>query len=558
MNLKGYLKQHHRLLFFLAWFIINIIQAGTTELLDDEAYYWIYAEFPAWGYFDHPPMIAWLIKAGYTLFHDELGLRLFIVILNTATIYLIRELIDKKDDILFYCIAASVAVAQIGGVIAVPDIPLLFFVALFFWVYRRFADSLSMSNTLLLGITVALMLYSKYHGILIVFFTLLSNPVLFRKYQTYLVAAIALLLFAPHLYWQYMHEFPSVQFHLFERNAVNYRFSFTSEYLLGQVILAGPLIGWLLLWMAFRYRPVSLTERAMKYSMVGIYAVFLISTLKGRAEANWTVPAFVGLIALSHQSLLQKPRLIKWVYWAAPVTLIIVFAARVYMMLDVSEPKFGKDEFHANKLAAAAIKEKAGDLPVVVIDSYQKPSKYRFYGGGTAFALNTPNYRRNNYNYWPIEETLIGKKVFAIGPMYGPFTDTIPAAHFKNNKSTFIDHYYSFSKVRISKIREELVNAQLLQFTCNIESPEQYIDLFKQAPYDSVSVVLAIYDKRGDVSGYITSAFKLKAVTSNKQSATISTNHSLPPGKYSARMAISSCIPGFPSMNSSAFKFTIQ
>src|SRR6185436_8944811 len=177
----NFIKKNHILLFFAAWLLINLIQAGATELFDDEAYYWIYSQYPAWGYFDHPPMIAWLIKAGYAIFPNELGVRFFIVLLNTATLILIRELITKKNDLLFYAIAASIAVAQIGGIIAVPDIPLLFFVALFFWLYRRFAEKTTLFNSFLLGISIALMLYSKYHGILIVFFTLLSNPKLFTR-----------------------------------------------------------------------------------------------------------------------------------------------------------------------------------------------------------------------------------------------------------------------------------------------------------------------------------------------------------------------------------------
>ena len=126
-----FIKRNHRLFFFLIWFLINLIQAGTTELFDDEAYYWIYSQYPAWGYFDHPPMIAWLIKAGYTIFPTELGVRLFMVLMNTATLFIILKLAEKKNDFLFYAIGSSIAVAQIGGIIAVPDIPLLFFVSLF-------------------------------------------------------------------------------------------------------------------------------------------------------------------------------------------------------------------------------------------------------------------------------------------------------------------------------------------------------------------------------------------------------------------------------------------
>ena len=60
--------------------------------------------------------------------------------------------------------AASMAVLQIGGVLAVPDIPLTFFTALFFWQYKQFLEKNSVASALLLGLVMALMLYSKYHG----------------------------------------------------------------------------------------------------------------------------------------------------------------------------------------------------------------------------------------------------------------------------------------------------------------------------------------------------------------------------------------------------------
>ena len=50
-------------LFYLVWLALGLIQAGTTELLDDEAYYWVFSQHLDWGYFDHPPMTALLIRA---------------------------------------------------------------------------------------------------------------------------------------------------------------------------------------------------------------------------------------------------------------------------------------------------------------------------------------------------------------------------------------------------------------------------------------------------------------------------------------------------------------
>lgn len=45
-----------------AVFVLNLVQASITELIYDEAYYWYYAQNLAWGYFDHPPMVAFMIR----------------------------------------------------------------------------------------------------------------------------------------------------------------------------------------------------------------------------------------------------------------------------------------------------------------------------------------------------------------------------------------------------------------------------------------------------------------------------------------------------------------
>ena len=46
------------------WLIVQSIVAFNAELFHDEAYYWMYSKYPDWGYFDHPPLVAMLIKIG--------------------------------------------------------------------------------------------------------------------------------------------------------------------------------------------------------------------------------------------------------------------------------------------------------------------------------------------------------------------------------------------------------------------------------------------------------------------------------------------------------------
>jgi dolichol-phosphate mannosyltransferase len=47
--------------------VLRIIAAFNVPLSGDEAYYWTWSLHPAFGYTDHPPMVAWLIWLGRSL-----------------------------------------------------------------------------------------------------------------------------------------------------------------------------------------------------------------------------------------------------------------------------------------------------------------------------------------------------------------------------------------------------------------------------------------------------------------------------------------------------------
>src|SRR5450759_4484280 len=117
--------------FLAIWGILNLLQARFTPLNNDEAYYWMYSKYLAWGYFDHPPMIALMIRIGYLFFQNELGVRL-IVVLPVCNIY---------------------------GFIATPDAPLILFSAVFLLAYKRFLEEKTWKNTIFLGFTIAALMY---------------------------------------------------------------------------------------------------------------------------------------------------------------------------------------------------------------------------------------------------------------------------------------------------------------------------------------------------------------------------------------------------------------
>jgi hypothetical protein len=542
------LNKYHRGLFFLSWLLLNLIQSAYTGLLDDEAYYWVYSRFLDWGYFDHPPMIALMIKAGYSLFPNPFGLRLFTVLMSTATLIMIDSLLEKQNYKLFYAIAASMFILQVGGMITVPDLPLMFFTALYFLVYKKFIDKQNLLYSILLGLVIALTLYSKYHAILIVVFTLFSFPGLLSRWQTYVAATIAGMLFVPHISWQFSHGLPSVNYHLFERNATEYKFAFTTEYLLGQVALAGPLIGWLLIYALFIREPANQFEKTLKWTTLGVYGTFLFATFKGRVEANWTVPAFIGLIILAHQYLNESSNLQKWIYRLLWPALILIFIVRIYMMADIVPAKWlKKDEFHKTSEWAQAIKDSAHGLPVVFLDSYQKPSQYWFWTGDTSFALNTIRYRRNNYNFWPVEKRLQGKRVYVVSELGNEILTERSNTASRKISGQVIDSFYSYSRVRVLLYS----NTKLIQ---NENSLKANLFLSETIPA-TLPLYLLLYTNKGIPDHII----KIQHQFSDSVGETVSADISnIPAGKYKYKWAIESCIPNRPSLNSPVFDVEIK
>jgi len=380
----------------------------------------------------------------------ELGLRFFIVLMGTATIALIEYLTQPKDIRLFFAIVLNMAVLQIGGIIAVPDIPLLFFTALFFIAYQAFEQKNTLINALFLAIVIALLLYSKYHGILIIFFTIISNPSILARWKSLLVILLSVGLFMPHVIWQILHGLPSINYHLFERLSPPYRPSFTADYLLGQLLLTGPLVGWLIIWAALKNRHANATEKAMYWSVIGTYILFFLSSFRSRTEANWTILLMAPLIVLSYQYLSQNKSKARWIYRLLPYSIALVLLVRIYMILDIQAlPFMPKDEFHQNKEWAAAIKKKANGLPVVFTNSYQRASKYWFYAGDTSFSLNTHRYRRSNYNFWPMEEQLQGRRVMVFGSMgAAAMKDSVQTPRMQLAAET-TDDFISFGAVQL-------------------------------------------------------------------------------------------------------------
>lgn len=534
-----FLLKHHRLLFYGCWLFLGLIQSGLTELQDDEAYYWVYGQYLDWGYFDHPPMIGLLTKLGYAIFPNELGVRLFPLLLNVLSLMIIELLLEKKNPLSFYVIALSIAVLQITGFAAVPDTPLIFFTALFFYCYKKFNITGSWLHTLLLGISIALLCYSKYHAVLIVLFTLLSQVRLLGKIKAWAAVLIAVLLFVPHLWWQYQHDWVSFRYHLFESNVNAYKPSFTFDYLLGQLLLPGPIAGFILLPAAFLHKPFTKTERALRFTMIGVYAFFLLSSFRGKVEANWTSPAIVPLMVLSHQYLYAKLKWRKLLFKLLPITLLLVVFARVVMIENIVPVLEIERRYHAWKEWPQQLRDKTKGLPIVFSNSYQRASKYWFYSGQPTYSLNHYHERKNNYNFWPLEDSLLGKAVYFFD-IYGlnRFEDSLQTPSIEIGWK-YLGEYASFARITTDVTPRKLTirPGEPVVLHATFKIPDHYKNFIRSHPSNLDTIRIGVFNSNAWVKD-LYPAVTLQQLLS-QPAIDFSIDPGLPPGKYKLRIALS-------------------
>jgi hypothetical protein len=435
-----------RWIFYSIWILMGLFQAVFTEISSDEAYYWRYAQNLQWGYFDHPPVIAVLIKMGGLIFNGVLGVRLMILVLNTATIFLLEKLSRPTNILTYYLVIASLAVFHLGGILAIPDSPLLFFAVVYLLIFERFLNNSTWTNTLLLALSAALMLYSKYHGVLVIGFSVLVQPRLLLNPKLYVAGLLAAAFMIPHLYWQYENHWPSVSYHLSDRSVVPYQLAFTLEYLLYTFLLQGPIIAALLYFNVFKkiQAPQSM-NRSLQFVVFGVIGFFLLSSFKGRVEPHWTLVCAIPLVALFFRNSandLIKPKTIKVIFL---ISLALILPARALLMapLDIS-----KSDYHNWKKWVGEIEEIANGTPVVIMNSYQKAAKYEFYSGKTGHSHNNIWYRRNQYDLWHSEEKFWSKRIFFLLNNKTAASDSIFTSQGKFYYE-WVDDFASYTKVRI-------------------------------------------------------------------------------------------------------------
>lgn len=453
------LKLPAQFLLFVGFLVLlNLIQAAVTPLIFDEAYYWYFAQDLAWGYFDHPPMVAALIKISSFFAGGELGVRFISSLLSGATALILWKIIDhpQKSQFIphFFVLLFSMVLVNAYGFLTLPDTPLLFFTALFLLLYQNFLKKPGWVLAIGIGLVMAGLMYSKYHAFLVIFTVGISNLRLLRSAYAWAAIAIALFAYLPHLLWLYELDFVSIQYHLFDRPNRAYDFSdFTLGYLVNLIAIFGLTFPWIYysLYKATRWKDNF--TRALLFLAYGVLLFFLASSFDRRVQTQWIIVVCIPIFLLVYTYMIGNSRIRKYLMYTGVINGIIILILRVGL---VYEPLFPiVYETHGNEEWVSEIKKEAGDLPVVFENSYRRAPMYAFYTGQPTFSLNNVMYRRNQYSIDHSESRVRDKPVYYVTSYEVPEADV-----FKTEKGELlygkkVAYFEPYRKLRIEVIEKD-------------------------------------------------------------------------------------------------------
>ncbi len=315
--------------------------AAVLPLSFDEAYYWLWSKHLALSYYDHPPVIAYTIRAGTLLFGDTaFGVRVVPLLFSAGASWAVWRggaiLFESEQagalSALFFNLTLM---ATVETMTATPDAPLIFAAALFLLALAKLRETDDGRWWLAVGAAGGFALLSKYTAAFLgigafcwLFFAREGRRWIATPWP-YLGGALALVLFAPVIWWNASHDWISFRFQFGKAGAGHFAPHYLGEFLAGQIALATPFIfvlGTVGLW---RRHSVLLTALFVPSALF-----FAEHALHARVQGNWPsflYPAFAmaaAAAALHINGAGWTERLVRFSKrWAAPMALLFLAVA---------------------------------------------------------------------------------------------------------------------------------------------------------------------------------------------------------------------------------------
>lgn len=399
----------------LAVAAFNMIGNAFLPLHPDEAYYWLWSRHLALSYFDHPPMVAYVIKLFTLPGHGEFFVRLGAVAAMSGIAVLIyrlgRDMFDTATAEAATVIFLFLPLTQAGYTVMTPDTPLGFFWALTLYLFYRGVLRRQPTLLYLAGVASGLMLLSKYSGVLLLaglfLYLLFTRRQELGRRHIYIALVLAVVVFLPVLVWNGQHDWASFRFQ-FAHGVVAEKaldLKALGLFLAGQFGVANPVFWPALLILAGKNMRQTLRDERLAllfWPCTFTLLFFAYNALFKEANANWPAPAYIsGSILLAYWL-----RTLRWRRGLVAAGVIVTVALTLMVRLPGLFPFLPpsavlKSQFDGNDIV---FRQAGRDVPPgvpVLSDSYQNASLAAYYlPGQPSVYIVTPS-RPSQFDYWP-------------------------------------------------------------------------------------------------------------------------------------------------------------
>lgn len=313
--------------------LMRAFWATATELGNDEVYYRIFGLYPSLSYFDHPPLVGWLVwltTAGNTL-ASEFWVRLSPILMgaiNTLLIYRLATRIGhgnlRSGWIAALLYTGSIYCSLIVGTFIMPDTPLALF-----WLLglTLFVDLLIDNHPitkkqhlkmLLMGAVVGLAMLGKYSGgylwVGTGLYILLYNRKWLKSWSLYVAPLVTLLCFSPVLLWNAQHDWISFTFHSGRvTGGGSIEWLYLGREFLGGILYNNPINFVVIICaiIAFLRGNAYVSKPQFRWTIifsVPMIALFLGISFTRETLPHWAAPGYFALMVLAAQWLSTKRR----------------------------------------------------------------------------------------------------------------------------------------------------------------------------------------------------------------------------------------------------------
>lgn len=337
---------------------LRLIAAGAIPLTEDEAYYRLWAQHLQLGYLDHPPMIAWWIRAGELIFGDTaLGVRFVAALSSGLTTWLIGDLAVRLGAAPRTALRAAVwynatLTVCLGGMLSIPDSPASLFWTITLWALARFWRGRNAAWWLAAGIAAGLAVLSKYSGLFLapgILLWLLLIPggaAELRKPGPWAAAILAGCVFAPNVVWNAQHQWLTFAKQFGRVAPHGLSLAHVGELIGTQILVFTPLMAaYAVLGARQGWRERAQAGAVQLMLPVATSAPFaaylLIHSLHDRVQGHWPAPLFgaLAICAAAAADRFGESGRARLVRWLAPA-LGFATGAAAFALMALPAPTF--------------------------------------------------------------------------------------------------------------------------------------------------------------------------------------------------------------------------